>query len=369
MTPTHDLFGLLLALGALGVFGGCGSGAETGSDNSAGSAALGGSGSNAGTGSGGASGGSVPSAGGSAGSGGATSASGGGGAGGAGTSGGAGGGSVAGQGSGSGAGGVGGGGQGGAGGGGAGDLIESVTGTKNRYGFALRDSFYLVPCFAVDGHDCATAMGACPNTSAAHFEERGAVFTEDFSIGGELGKTYRVTIAVNGITEGKYYTGGTRRAGTDYSMANAAAGADGWHVGGMAVESNYNVYKLTVLEPGGTDEVQHYYLNSFPSASGFESHQTVLLGYEATIQVPGGGVVRFTRVDSNCKAINNCGPGDNGNACPAPRRLPNEPNLQLPTMYGGVSVSSMNVVNGAMQPYHSQLIHVVAKKVEVDASP
>lgn len=253
----------------------------------------------------------------------------------------------------------------GTGGGASGDLIESVTGTKNENGFALRDAFYLVPCLQVDGHDCITVTGSCPNQNAANFEDRGAVFKEDFAVGGEAGKTYKVTIQVNGITEGKYYSGGMRRDGSNYASANAATGSDGWHVGGMPVASTYNVFKLVVLEPGGTKEVEHYYLNSYPTASGFESHQTVLLGYEASFEVPGGGVVRFVRVDSNCKAINNCGPGDNGSMCPSPRKLPNEADLALPTMYGGKSVESMNVVNGAKQPYHSQLVHVTVKKVEV----
>ena len=132
----------------------------------------------------------------------------------------------------------------------------------------------------------------------------------------------------------------------------------------VPVASTYNVFKLSVLKPGGTEEAQHYYLNSFPAASGLESHQTVLLGYEASFEVAGGGVVRLLRVDSNCKAINNCGPGDNGSQCPSPRRLPNEPDLALPTLYGGKSVASMNVVNGAAQPYHSQLVHVTVTKVE-----
>ncbi|HYP88054.1 MAG TPA: hypothetical protein VEQ59_07865, partial [Polyangiaceae bacterium] len=254
-----------------------------------------------------------------------------------------------------------------AGAGGGGNLLEAVTGTKNANGFALKDSFYFVPCLQIDGHDCVTVTGSCPNQSAADFEERGAVFKEDFAIGGEAGKTYKVTLRVNGITEGKYYSGGTRRDGNNYSTVNAATGSDGWHVGGAPVASTYNVFKLVVLKPGGTEELQHYYLNSYPTASGLESHQTVLLGYEATIDVPAGGVVRYVRVDSNCKAINNCGPGDNGNTCPSPRKLPNEPDLALPSMYGGKSLASLNVVNGAVQPYHSQLVHVTVTKVE--ASP
>jgi hypothetical protein len=204
----------------------------------------------------------------------------------------------------------------------------------------------------------------CPNQGAANFEDKGSTFIEEFKMGGEMGKTYSVTIKVNGVVEGKYYQGGMRRDGGNFADANDPAGGDAWHVGGAPIPSSYNVFKITVLQPNGTDEVEHYYLNSFPSNSGFESHQTVLIGYEATFDVPGQGVIRYLNQDSNCRAINNCGPGDNGPNCPAARNVPNEPGLAVPATYGSQPVNnSFNVVNGAQQPFHAQMVHVTVTNV------
>jgi hypothetical protein len=256
---------------------------------------------------------------------------------------------------------MGGGGMGGTGG--ASDPF-GVVNMKNGNGFALKDSFFLVPCVEVAGHDCLTVQGACPNQGAANFEDKGSTFAEDFQMAGEAGKTYAVTIHVNGVVEGKYYSGGTRRDGNNFATANQATGSDGWHVGGTSIASSYNVFKITVFQKDKTTEVAHYYLNSYPQASNFESHQTILLGYDATFDVPGDGVIRYLNQDSNCRAINNCGAGDQGEVCPSARSIPNEPALVMPTMYGGKTVASMNVVNGAAQPFHAQMIHVVVTKVE-----
>ncbi len=234
---------------------------------------------------------------------------------------------------------------------------DCFAGTKNMHGFAWKDSFFLVACTEVQAHDCLTVQGACPNQGAANFEDKGSTFAEEFKMGGDMGKTYAVTLKVNGVVEGKYYTGGERRAGADTGAINT--GADGWHVGGAPIPSSYNVFKISVFQPDGTTEVAHYYLNSFPQASGLESHQTVLIAYEATIDVPGMSVIKYLNQDSNCRAINNCGPGDNGSACPAARNVPNEPGLAVPATYGGEPVNaSFNVVNQAQQPFHAQMVHV-----------
>jgi len=239
---------------------------------------------------------------------------------------------------------------------------DCFAGTKNMHGFAWKDSYFLVACTEVQAHDCLTVQGACPNQGAANFEDKGSTFAEEFKMGGTMGTTYAVTLKVNGVVEGKYYTGGTRRAGADTGAINT--GADGWHVGGAPIPSSYNVFKIGVFQPDGTTEVAHYYLNSFPQASGLESHQTVLIAYEATIDVPGMGVIKYLNQDSNCRAINNCGPGDNGPNCPAARNVPNEPGLAVPATYGSEPVNaSFNVVNQAQQPFHAQMVHVTVSGV------
>ncbi len=242
--------------------------------------------------------------------------------------------------------------------------IDSITGITNAWGFALKNSFMLVPCYSVQSFfDCLTTTGACPNTAAPNQEDRGYVFFEFFQIGGETGKTYTVTLRVNGIVAGKYYAGGVRRNGTDFSNPDAPTGTDAWYTGGAPTASNYDVYKITVFQPDKTTEVQHYYLNSFPSNSGMESHRTVAIGYDATIDVPGQGWVKYLVGDPNCRSINNCGIGDISTSCPAPRTVPNEAALQIPATYGGVATSSLNAVNGAVQPWHAQIVHVTVKAV------
>ena len=246
-------------------------------------------------------------------------------------------------------------------GGGAGDLKDTFAGTPNAFGFAWKDSFFLVACTEVQQHDCLTVQGACPDPGG-EFEEKGSVFKEEFKMGGEAGKTYSVTIQVNGIVEGKYYNGGMRRNPNSDDLDNPA-GTDSWHIGGNAIPSSYNVFKLSVFEADGTTPVQHYYLNSFPQSTGLESHRTVPISYKSTFDVPGQGVIKYLNQDSNCRAINNCGPGDNQSACPAARVVPNEPGLAVPTMYGGKPVAAMNVVNQAAQPFHAQMVHVTVTDV------
>ncbi len=121
--------------------------------------------------------------------------------------------------------------------------------------------------------------------------------------------------------------------------------------------------KLAVFEPDGTTELERYYLNSSPL--GFhEAHQTIPIGYEVTLKVPGQGVIEYFHQDPDCRAINNCGEDENFNHfCHQLRNVPNEDGLALPTQYGGQSVDEMNIVSGANQPYHAQLVHVTVTSV------
>ena len=254
-------------------------------------------------------------------------------------------------------------GSGGSGGGSEPITVDTLAGGTNEFGFAWKDSFFLVPCYSVSGVDCLVVNGECPNQDAVNFEEKGFTFKERFPLGGEAGKNYDVSIKVSGIVEGKHYSGGTRQRGDDSSNANDPAGTDTFHVGGTAIPSNYNVYKMTVFAPDGTTEVGHYYMNSYPAAfTDAENHQTFPIAYEGTVEVPGGGFVEYLIQDSNCRAINNCGVGDNGNACPNERALPNDP-VAVPTMYGGQTSASMNVVNGSTGPWHAQMIHLTVTNV------
>jgi hypothetical protein len=241
---------------------------------------------------------------------------------------------------------------------------ETFAGTANAVGDRLVDSFYIIPCLAPAAQDCLTTPGGvCPNQNTSlPMEQQGITTNEDFKVGGAVGTNYRVTIAVNGIVEGKYYMGGTRAAGNGAPVNPDATPQDTFYTGGAPVDfENYNIYKLIVKNPAGT-EVQHYYLNSFPSGTGvsFENHNSFAIAYTHDITVPGGGTVSYYTADRNCHAIDNCGAGSRSATCAVTdgRMVPNEQNLVLPTMYNGKPVAPMNTRNGLAQPFHAQIVHL-----------
>ncbi len=231
---------------------------------------------------------------------------------------------------------------------------------ENDFGFTWRDAYMLLPCYEAQGYDCLTTTApSCPNQTVSNWEDKGISLSETFEIGGDVGKVYKAHLIVNGILSGKYYEGGVRDGGTDFSNLNAPAGSDSFYRGGRPVPSSYEAWQITVRH--GTGEVfGHYYVNSFPQTSGLESHQTVPIGYEKDIEVPGGGTVEYRVHDSNCRAINNCGPGDG--ICFA-RNIPNEPGLTLPETWQGKPLATYNVVNGGQQPFHAQIVHLRVSKI------
>lgn len=254
--------------------------------------------------------------------------------------------------------------------------IDSIAGIPNNFGDSLKSSWYLFPCYGQQGQDCTTVPqgAACPNMDnmALPFEQRGVSFSETFKLGGTPGTMYNLTIRVNGITEGKYYMGGTRSAGTAAPPnADATAGIDTFYTGGSPVDfENYNVYKIVVYNTATPPvEIQHYYLNSMPPNTGtsFENHNTFPLGYNATFPVMGGGTIMYLETDRNCRAIDNCGAGRAGvsTSCQPQqgRMIPNEAATVIPTMWQGKSVASLNLQTQASQPFHSQIIHVTVTAV------
>ena len=151
-----------------------------------------------------------------------------------------------------------GGGTGGAGGGmsgmgGAMVTVDQVAGTPNTNGDKLEDSWMMFPCYAQASQDCQTnAPGkACPNQDQTlPFEQQGLQIDQSFTLGGDPGTMYNLTIQVDGITEGKYYENGVRADG-DLAPANTdpdVGGINTLYTGGDPVNfENYNIYKLTVL--------------------------------------------------------------------------------------------------------------------------
>jgi hypothetical protein len=255
-----------------------------------------------------------------------------------------------------------------AGGGGACDL-DCVAGVKNDNMDALTNSYIMVGCYSKAAQDCITLTGQCPNqNSALPMEEQGYVSKQKFKIGGTAGTHYLLTINVNGMSEAKYYEKGTRAAGlTDPPNPDAVNGTDTFYTGGNPVNfENYNIYKITTFDGAGA-EVAHYYLNSMPKTNTpYEDHSVYPIAYTHDIEIVGGGSVEYLLADRNCHAVDNCGIGHQSASCAqtAGRKIPNENDLVLPTNYMGKPVSQLNLFGGNSQPFHSQVIHIVAKSVK-----
>jgi hypothetical protein len=251
---------------------------------------------------------------------------------------------------------------------------------KSNFGFHWKDSWFITGCEQKAGHDCLSTL-SCPNGAAADFEDRGLPTTETFPVGGEGGRTYAVTFKFNGIAEGKFYQGGSwARPDVDVAtpggpppIVNEGGVADDtFYIGGTAVPSNYTSLRMRVLDPMKR-EIGRYYMNAYPLNSGAESHRTFLVSYSHTIDVIGGGFVEFHIGDSNCRSIDNCGPGNVSEVvCDAARTIPNEPNAQLPAMYNDntwptqphlVPLGQLNPVTGPKQPWHAQISHFTVTRV------
>ena len=296
-------------------------------------------------------------------------------------------------------------GTGGSGGSGGGGMITvaDLLGTANMYGEKLMDSFILFPCYSKAQQDCITVPSgmACPNqdNTAIPYEDRGVQTHEYFNVGGTPGTMYLATIHVDGITEAKYYEKGTcdgsdtpttcamgRAAGLgdppaantntfqSCTAADPAHCTDAWYTGGDPIDAeHYNVYKLTVYKypnaAGGMpgQELQHYYMNSFPvTASAYEDHKTYYVSYTHTFPVMGGGIIEYKTGDQNCHAIDNCGPGRFTTDCTATDKNAGRslPAITVPTMYLGKTTASINLTNGANQPYHSHILHITFTAVK-----
>jgi len=180
---------------------------------------------------------------------------------------------------------------------------------------------------------------------------------------------YNMTFTARGIVEAKYYMGGTRDAGNATPTdPDNAAGGDTFYRGGSPINQEfYNVYKLVVKNPDGS-ELNHYYLNSFDKNTGFENHRTFPIHFTKTIPVVGGGSIELFAGDSNCRAVNNCGAGATSTACPATagRKVPEgagESPVTIPAMYMGKAVTSINLQTGTMQPYKAQIVNILVTAV------
>lgn len=115
----------------------------------------------------------------------------------------------------------------------------------------------------------------------------GNVAVSAFTMGGETGKTYDVSLRIRGVVEPRIYVGGKDEG-------------DHFYVGGMPqAGSGYNAYSLAVSSPAKT-----YYLNS-ADAQG-ELYKVYSLDSTQVIPIAAGANVTLQVSDSDCAMVKNC---------------------------------------------------------------
>jgi hypothetical protein len=268
-------------------------------------------------------------------------------------------------------------------GGGTGDpvTVEGILSGASDFGNAgWKDSWWVTGCNVKAGHDCITVPDAQCHSSddaAGGTEGKGARTIEKFPVGGVAGQHYKVTFSFNAVTEAKKYDGGTRDV--PGVAADVESGvSDTFYRDGNSPASNYNVIKLTVFDDKNMP-VRHFYMNSFPETS-YESHRTFLASYKKVIVIVGGGHIEHLVQDSNCHAIDNCGPGNvPDDSCNGPRNLPGgDGTLMLPAKYkdpkDGTVKNTPLVAPGIpgaslAQPWHAQAGHLKVTAIEATTDP
>lgn len=209
------------------------------------------------------------------------------------------------------------------------DSVEA--GSEALVGTAIAgelDGFlFKVPCVETNpGDDCMTSTW-----QPKHYRK-------NFTMAGTPGVRYNVRIRVRGITEGKNYIGGTRRAGPQ-PVGSEETSSDYLYTGGTIPPSLYNSYSLLV-SPAVPGAATAYRLNS---AS--EEHTTFALSYEVIVPVFGDGVISFQFFDRNSRQMKNCGMGPRGPGGPCePRSI-------------SLSTASPAAPSSFVQPYEGQWVH------------
>jgi hypothetical protein len=157
--------------------------------------------------------------------------------------------------------------------------------------------------------------------SSNPYATRGALRTTTHNVGGTAGTKYTINFEVRGVAGGKYYTTGMQRTSTGFSEADTAMN-DGWYEGGTPTESLWNTYEIHV-DPPVTGAANIYYLNGFPSSTGFDGrHETLVMKFTASFPVMGGGTIKMILHDSNCRGQQNCGQTVEGQTtCTSPRTV------------------------------------------------
>lgn len=140
------------------------------------------------------------------------------------------------------------------------------------------------PCF--EPLPTAALCGSLADRSMCK-EMGGSVVVRSFTMAGEPGKIYDVSLRIRGVVEPRIYLGG-KDAGNHF------------YVGGMPqVGSGYNAYSIAVSSPAKT-----YYLNS-ADAQG-ELYKIYSLDSTQVIPIAAGASVTLQVVDPDCAMVKNC---------------------------------------------------------------
>ena len=166
----------------------------------------------------------------------------------------------------------------------------TIAGLKSNFGFQWKDSWFITGCQVKAGHDCIN-IPTCPNGGAPKLEDRGLVIKELFPLGGKKGTTYAVWFTFHAMSEGKEVLWeAPAMLGTECRQYRERPSRHEFHCGRQPGRLQLQRLRMRVLD-SAMFEIGRYYMNSFPQASGAESHRTFRLGYSKTIDVVGGGFV------------------------------------------------------------------------------
>lgn len=254
---------------------------------------------------------------------------------------------------------------------GTGGAMEVATITSDVFG-AFDNAFMITPCGTpvTQGFDCPNRPmggGACPTTQwtgNTSPEPTGNSYTETFTVTAtDPAKIFAITVRVRGQAEGRTYVNGTRNVTTPTDPS--ATVSDLLYTGGQpgSTRVDYNVFELKIAPPDGAaiDGEPLYYAFNAVDAQHEGQHMNYQVDETFTMRVKSGFALNLTSHDSNCIAIQNCGPQGTpygystaadcqAHAATGPQ--PAVPGVTLPATFRGETLA-----NGGAQPFQTQFLN------------
>jgi hypothetical protein len=230
----------------------------------------------------------------------------------------------------------------------------------------------ITPCGTptTEGFDCPNlplGANACPtaqwsgNTAT---EATGNTYSEAFTVsGGDPAKIYDVAVHVRGQVEGRVYINGTRALTSPVDPSATVANL--LYTGGQpgSTRVDYNVFQLVITPPSGQAiaGAPTYYAFNAVDTTVEGQHHNYQIDETFTMKVKTGFTLTLTSHDSNCIAIQNCGPQGaaygfttaalcQAHAAAGPQ--PIVPAVTLPATFRGQAL-----LNGGAQPFQTQFVN------------